>query len=396
MNKDQFLEMLSRYEDDPKSLSSEEQTSFQQYLIDSGHDLPKYGADGEIGDETKSALESFKKSDDFTSTESTNAPAQSDASSQTEGNVGSPEANQESALQRKVRQTREKSSSFAENEGARQKFEKDKGFATRDAYNLVQTGVDASRLASAIGQIKSGKRQRDEAEKPSFNQREVSPELQGRYNQALARSQKGFTDAERSAMSQDDLYKYSNALQGVGALGQGQASIAGVGAQALHGQSLKSNLQRTVADAQARQSNEAYATQAASALAQDKDSLYRTNLQANYAPALQDYRRQLGEAGITERQGRVNMDNLMSVAPYRTANIANQYFGRNVQRGNESPLERQRRKGGYYEELSKRLQNQNQQPNMSMPNPNAPLMDMPDYEPYNPAMGLDNNYQFNV
>ena len=300
---------------------------------------------------------------------------------------------------------------YANNKRASDDFQRDRGLARRDVYNVAQAGVDLSRLSSALGQIKAGKQQREDAVRPSFNQREVSPELQGSYQRALERTGQGFTDAERASMAQLDMSGYSNALQSTAALGQGQANIAGVGAQALHSQNLKSNLERATADAQVRQSNDAYANQAGQALAADKDSLYRSNLQYNYIPALQDYRRKLGEAGITERQGRVNLDQLASVAPYRASNLVGNYFGDSVQRGNETPYGREQRianrgvsqagdpVGVDNSKANRMLKRQEYWKNLSDKfkfrrnpidvNPQNPVSLEEDYAPYYPDLGLN-------
>jgi hypothetical protein len=255
-----------------------------------------------------------------------------DDSIQTEARMGKLQGKQNEKLKRSKE---EQDKALASKKGG-EDFLREKGYAKQDAYNLAQTGVDAARLAQAMQQINAGKQQREDAKKPSLNLREVSPELKNSYQRALAETGRGFSDAERSAMQQDDLSKYSNALKSTGALGSGQAGLSGVGAQALYGSSLKSNLDRVKADAELRGRNNAYADQAGQSLAADKASLANQQLQFGYAPALEEYHRQLGEAGITERQGRVNMDKLMSTSPYRIGNMVDDYYGRSVYRGDQS------------------------------------------------------------
>lgn len=381
MDKKRFQEIVEAYKTDPNSiqgLSVDEKKAFQQALVDEGYELPTYGVDGFIETETLGTLDKYIQDQDAAqgaTTTTTTTDSVETTPAATPATMGSPT---ETPLQRKLRESAAARKQYAEEKGAADEFQRDKAFAQKDAYNVAQLGTDAARLASAIGQIKAGQRQRQEAVRPQMPLREVSPELQRSYQQALEKTGQGFTDAERAAMAQEDLYKFSNIANRLS--GQGQASNTATNLQNLYGQSLKGNLSRTVADAQARQANEAYATQAGGALARDKDSLYKAQLQYGYVPALQDFRRKMGEAGITERQGRMNLDNLISLTPYRAANFVGDYYGVGVQRGRETPLERKRRKEGFY----------NSQINKNVPNPyvdpNEPIYDLPEYNPYNPAL----------
>ena len=396
MDKKRFLELIKMYQDDPaslKSLSKEEATAFQTELQTKGFELPTYGADGDIGGETTSAIDSYLTSEAYTTDTAPEATPDATTTTTTNGSGTPTEPEDKSTAASRLAEKRLKEEEqYVEEKGAADRFAAEKSGTQKDVYNIAQVGTDAARLAQALGQIKQGKRQREEAKRPQLHLREVSPELQGAHQRALERTGQGFTDAERAGLAQDDLYKYSNAMQQVGQ--SGQASSIGTNAQALYGQSLKSNLSRAVADSQARQANEAYAANTAAQLAADKDKLQAYQLQYGYAPALQDYRRQVGDAAALERQGRVNVDNLMSVAPYRAANLAGDYKGAGVQRGNETALERENRIADSKERRRAWFQNMAQKfkkpqtpavdPNAPIDpqfNPNDPIYDLPDYNP---------------
>lgn len=369
MDKKRFQEIVEAYKTDPNSiqgLSVDEKKAFQQALIDEGYELPNYGADGYIEGETLGSLDNYIKDQDAAAT--TGTPATTPAT--TPAATDAAAAPEETPLQRKLRESAAAKKQYTEEKDAADKFQRDKAFAQKDVYNVAQTGTDMFRLANALGQIRAGQRQRQEAVRPQMPLREVSPELQDAHQRALANTGQGFTDAERAAMAQEDLYKFSNIANRI--TGQGQASNAVTNLQNLYGQSLKGNLSRTVADAQARQANEAYAAQTGAALARDKDSLYKAQLQYGFTPALQDWRRKRGEAGITERQGRVNLDRLVGLQAYRGANLVGDYYGTNVQRGRETPLERQRRREGFYNSQI----NKNQ-----TANPQVDVYDLPEYNP---------------
>lgn len=407
MNKDRFLEIQKLLTDNPdriSEISEDERKQFQQYLVDKGYDLPEHGVDGVIGTETINAMNNYIASDqyktDFTESPDTAGPV-ADPVVDDPDNPDNPSDNL-TPLQRIEMESAKRAQADADKAKAINKFENDRDRFGRDIYNISQAGVDLSRLASSLGQIRSGQRQRQEAVRPQLNQRELSPELRASYQRTLPLVNKGFSDRERAALAEQNLYGYANALNSVGALGQGQSSIAGVGAQRLHGLNLKNNLNTAVADAQARMGNLSLNMQAGNALAADRDSLYRTSLQYDYLPKLREYLSRLGEAGITERQGRSNLDKLLSQAPYRAHNLAHDYYGTKVQTGAMTPQEYMQNKQGravgkddFFKNLANKLRNMN----VTIPPESSGaegVFDDVNYQPYNPSLGPVNDYQFNV
>lgn len=392
MNKERFYQLvnlLSKDENGLNDLPEEDRRAFQQELINRGYELPKFGADGDIGDETKTAFLEFAKSDEFAGAvvPSVNSAENNDGNTDTpDNNTG--DGNTGNAWANRLDKVAQENKIYADNKAAADNFNREKGLAQRDVYNAGLVGTDLARLGSALSQIKTGKQQQEDAVRPTMPMREVSPELSGAYQRSLANTGRGFTDAERAGMSSLDLAALSNSLKSVGALNAGQSSVAGVGAQQIHNNMIKENLRRGVADAQARQANDAYTAQTGQALARDKDSLFRSQLQFGYMPALKDYRNKMRDAMLTEQQGRVNMDNLLSVAPYRSANLVKDYYGGGVSRGTETPLEREKRladrktrRREFFTGLSDRLRKPQVIQGDGTFDDGTPIYDLPDYNP---------------
>ena len=493
MDKKQFLELKALLEADPKALdnlSIDERKGFQNYLIEKGFEMPKYGADGGIGTETLGALKKYSESPKYTedtavaepevatevSTEE--SPIYADDVSEEEKKIQSDDLatkklraetkdnlfgkkpltlqeadrakvrkaldmkraldesevstrknpvfnsaederlyqddvstfenpvfrkgeekeipRDETSWERKTAQRLAEEKKYLEESAAQRRFETDKALTRRGVYDIGQTANLAVRTAESLNMIKAAKEQRENAVRPSFNPREVSPESQGAYQRALAMTGRGYTDAERAAATGLNLSSYVNTLKGTAALGQGQASIAGVGAQSLHANNLRNNLNASAANAQIRQSNDAYASDAGAKLAADKNALYNSGLQYNYVPALADYRRKMGEAGITGRQGYENLDRQRSTLPYLMANSAGNAFGSRVQSGDETAFEREQRmddsklrRREYFNNLSNSLRRpSNEYDAVSYNEP----VNQPQLEPYNPSLMQNQGY----
>jgi len=369
MTEEQAREHLSQYKSDKNhfdNLSKDEIKYVQKYLMEKGFDLSNYGADGVIGEETLSAIDSYGSAAE-------QVPEILEEGINQDRNEGE---SQEDYISRRISEKQSRDAEIQNQENIDKQFQRDRGIASRDAYNITQGAVDLGRLASSINQIKQGKRQRNDAERPEYTPRPVSPELKNQYYTALKDSQKGFTDSERSAMDESNLYAHANSLRSVAALGSGQAGISASGAQALHGKNLKNNLNSAIANAQARQSNQAFATDAARSLAADKNDIYRMGMQYNYLPKLQEYRRSLGEASALERQGRVNLDNLASLAPYRAVNMVRDNYGR----------------GRELDNFHSSVSNRGSQVYPHPSDVSEPVNSYdPRVEPYNPSLGFDEN-----
>jgi hypothetical protein len=321
--------------------SADEVKQVQQYLVDKGFNVK---IDGDAGPKTMAAMDKYVK---------TNYTADSEAegsSAETAGDVNSEMANEgdeyslssdkldalgQSAVN-KLKSSSEYNAASQKEAEAIDKFKRGKEYARQDVANITQAGVDAIKLTQAINQIKQGQKAAAELKgnRPQMPQALPSQPLQKAAQDAEAAAQYGMGDRTKGYVASRDLSAYANALAAARTAGAGQANLVGSAAQGLYGETLNRNLAAGAQDEAARLGKAQFSAELANAQASEQSMNQARQLQYGYAPKLEEWQIANAEARGLTQAGNRNMSNILSMAPYRAANLAYQYYNSPVQRGN--------------------------------------------------------------
>lgn len=321
--------------------SPEEVKQVQQYLVDKGFNIK---VDGYAGPKTMDAMNKYVKTKYTTDSEAEGTPAE------TAGDVNGEAANEddeyslssdkldklgESAVN-KLKESSEYNAASQKESAAIDKFKRKKEYARQDVANITQAGVDAIKLTQAINQIKQGRKAAAELKgnRPEMPQALPSQPLQKAAQEAEAQAQYGLGDRTKGYMAARDLAAYSNALAAARTAGAGQANLVGSASQGLYNDILNRNLAAGAQDEQARFAKAQYSGELANAQTKEQLANQGRQLQYGYAPKLEEWQIANAEARALTQAGNRNVSNMLSMAPYRAANLAYQYYNSRVQRGN--------------------------------------------------------------
>jgi len=329
-----------------KTASKEEIMKVQEYLNSKGYKLIVDGDAGYNAKESKtmSAMNKYVKSGYPTDAEAEGTPEETagdiNGESANEGDEYSLSPDKLDALGQsavnKLKDNSEYNAKSSKESAAIDKFKRGKEYARQDVANITQAGVDGIKLVQAINQIKQGQKAASELKgnRPQMPQALPSQPLQKAAQDAEAQAQYGLGDRTKGYVASRDLSAYANALTAARTAGAGQANLVGSAAQGLYNDTLNRNLAAGAQDEAARMAKAQFSGEMANAQAQEQALNQGRQLQYGYAPKLEEWQIANAEARGLTQAGNRNMSNILSMAPYRAANLAYQYYNSPVQRGN--------------------------------------------------------------